>query len=162
MSLLKDFLIALEKDDEFLTSDERSKLIKTNLCIGKRTQTDTTKDGSVECSEKTEESFIYSTMLPYEYMRASLDENCKNILDRSCANFNYLSNNSRSDEWSVTANPVNNKFVYEFVGDTYEVGIARSEKYVYPVVTLNEYAFYKSGSGTLSDPYRLYKKSTTN
>ncbi len=159
-SLLKDYLIDLDKKNLFLSETQKSKLVSKNICSAKRSETDDTKDGSTECSEKTEESLLFSTMYPYEFMRASLDENCKNILDRSCSNFNYLSSTSGNSEWSVTADPVNNKYVYEFIGDTYDLGTAKSEKYVYPVVTLNEYAFYKSGSGTESDPYRLFKKST--
>ena len=165
MSLLKDFLIALEKDDEFLTSDERSKLIKTNLCIGKRTQTDTTKDGSTECATKTVEAMMFSSLTPYEYMRASLDENCKSTMDKSCPNFNFLSYEGTLANWTLTGLAENSYQTYVFNGEDFVIYNARSRNYVYPVATVSSYTPYKSGNGTKETPYRLFKevkKSTEN
>ena len=160
-SVLKEYLIKLDKNDIFLNKDEKSRLVATQQCAGKRTEKDTTKDGSSECEIKTDEKMIFGTMIPYEFMRASLDNNCKNIFDYSCANFNYLASNSSSSEWSSIADSVNSYYVYSFTGNAYDKNAAKSEKYVYPVVTVNEYAFVKSGNGTETDPYRLIKKNTT-
>lgn len=159
-SKLKDFLIKMGEEETFLTSIEKNKLVATNLCAGKRNEKDKTKDGSSECEVKTDERIIYGTMLPYEFMRASLDNNCKTAFDYSCSNFNYLANNNGSSEWSTIGDPINSYYVYSFVGSAYDTSAAKSEKYVYPVVTVSEFAFYKSGSGTEEDPYRLFKKST--
>ena len=159
-SILKDFLIKMDKEDQLLTKEQKSKLVATQLCAGKRSSKDKTTDGSSECSVKTDEFMIFGTMLPYEFMRASLDQNCKKATDYSCANFNFLATNNTSSEWSSIGDSSVNYYAYNFTGITYETSTTKSEKYVYPVVTVSEYAFIKSGSGTESDPYRLFKKET--
>lgn len=157
-STLKDFLIKEQEKETFLTSLEKAKLIPKKLCAGYRKKEDTSITGTTECSVKTNEEMLYGTMLPYEYMRASLDQNCKTLTDGSCSNFNFLSNNNISSEWSTIADPEKDYYVYAFDGSVYSSSTARNEKGIYPVVYLNEYAFFKEGTGTIDDPYRLFKK----
>ena len=60
-----------------------------------------TKDGKVECSEILEEQEV--GLLPaYNFMLASLDENCKTTTSRSCGNNNYLTQ-FNEDYWLITA-----------------------------------------------------------
>ena len=162
MSVFKDFLQDLDKNNSFLNEELKSKLIRRNICIAKRDQNDTSRDGSAECSQKSTEEFLFYTLLPYQYMRASLDENCKVAGSDSCSNFNFLSaSESVSKEWSITADKADNYHAYSFDGYTFDTrSIVKTEKYIYPVVTVSEYAFYKSGTGTKTDPYRLYRKNT--
>ena len=160
-SVFKDYLLKMQDDETFLTATEKSKLVAKKLCAGFRKEDDTSKTGASECSVKTDEAMLYGTMLPYEYIRASLDQNCKNVLDRSCANFNYLANTDISSEWSTIADPVNDYYAYAFSGTGYSASTAKNLKNVYPTVYLNEYALYKSGTGTKDDPYRLFKKEST-
>ncbi len=159
-STLKEFLINLDKTNSFLTATEKTKLIAKEVCAGKTNEKDKTKSGNNECSEKTDEKLIFSTMLPYEYMRASLDTNCKTVFDYSCSNFNFLSSNDTNSEWSSIGDTAKSYLSLSFNGAAYDSSTCKSEKYIYPVVTVNEYAFIKSGTGTQSDPYRLFKKST--
>jgi len=161
-SIFKDFLLDLDRNNTFLPEELKSKLVAKKICIAKRQATDTSKDGSTECSEMSNEEFIYYTLLPYQYMRASLDENCKVAGSDSCSNFNFLSaSNSVTREWSVTADKDDNYHGYTFDGYTFDNrSIVKTNTYIYPVVTVSEYAFYKSGTGTQTDPYRLFKKNT--
>ena len=47
----------------------------------------------------------------------------------------------------------NYRVLYTFDGYTYEPIEAKSTNKLYVVVNLNEFAFYKSGTGTEEDPY---------
>lgn len=55
-------------------------------------------------------------MAPYEYMRASMDDNCKNLTDLSCSNYNYLSDYDQSSEWLLTATNQNDYKAFAFDG----------------------------------------------
>lgn len=155
MSILKETLKALEEDNTFLGNAQRAKLVSKNLCIASRTTTDTTKNGSTECMKTTSEPMLFGTMLPYEYLRASLDENCNKIEDKSCSNFNFLANTEQKTEWSITASPDNSYQAYSFNGNYYDVSTTKNNRTIYVTANLNEFAFYKSGSGTKTDPYKI-------
>ena len=63
-----------------LTEETKTYLTTFDLCIGKRSENDTTADGSTECSKKMANQVI-GLMALYEYMQASLDQNCNSSLD---------------------------------------------------------------------------------
>ena len=153
LSLIKDYLKDLETNETFLKSKDIAKLDAKNLCIGARSETETSKDGSVECSVLSKDKFIFSTLLPYEYMRASLDDDCTTADDNACTNLNYISELDTESEWSITPVLGNDYQAYTFDGYTYEPIEAKSTNKLYVVVNLNEFAFYKSGTGTEEDPY---------
>ena len=153
LSLIKEYLKELETNDEFLKSKDIAKLDAKELCIGPRSETETSKDGSAECSVLSKDKFVFSTLLPYEYMRASLDDNCTTADNNACTNLNYLSDVTTETEWSITPYNGNDYQAYTFDGYTYEATDAKSKNYLYVVVNLNEFAFYKSGTGTETDPY---------
>ena len=88
-------------------------------------------------------------------MRISIDPNCKNIYDRSCSNFNFISQNNQSTEWIMTATPDDNSKAYIFDGKIFDVSTTKYNRNLYVVIELNEYSFYKSGDGSLENPYRL-------
>ena len=155
-SKLKDFLIRMSNEETFLTNEEKQKLISQQLCIGKRKLTDEINDGSIECSELSEE-VLYGTITPYEYIRASLDENCKKVSDRSCGNFNFLYVGG-SSSWSITSIPDNSYQSYTLVGDVFEAVKPNLNKKVYPTVYVSSRTLYKAGTGTIDDPYRLDNK----
>jgi hypothetical protein len=102
LSRLKDTLIYLGNRDSVMPETYRNKIVPKQLCIGKRDTENTTKDGSIECSVMSEASYAVGTMTPYEYMRASLDDNCRRTVSNSCSNYNYLST-SQQREWIITA-----------------------------------------------------------
>lgn len=153
MSILKEYLQKLEKDNTILNEQEMTKLVPTNLCIGGRRIEDETKDGSAECSKLSKDELYFGTIVPYEFIRASLDENCKTLEDRSCSNFNYLSDISHDEEWTVTPDVLTNDQAYIFRGTSFRLEVTKSKNIIYPVISLNKYAFFKSGSGTKDDPY---------
>lgn len=158
-SRLKDTLKKLESSDSTSTdstliSDKiKSKLVKKQLCIGIRTSDDESKDGSTECATLSEDYYLYGLLTPYEYMRASLDENCKTLNNASCANYNYLAGSSQGSEWMLTVTDKNNYKAYSFGGSSISLSNASNAKRLRFIIDLNKHVFYKSGTGKNTDPY---------
>lgn len=151
-SRLKDTLITLAGNDEILSEEFRNKFVAKELCIGKRKQTDTTKDGSVECETKTETKYLFGLITPYEFMRTSLDSNCKVAGSLSCLNYNYLSGYT-TNSWSITSDAENTNKTYSFGGGVMAPYKSDREKKLYVVTYINKRVFFKSGTGTADDPY---------
>ena len=164
LGVIHSYLNDLAKDETFLTNAEKAKLTPTFLCVEMRTEDDPTKDGSTECSKLSSDKMYFGTITPYEYMRASLDEDCLTTVSKACSNYNFLASGEAKISWSITATPADNYNAYEFNGKYYQTSFARNKKVLYVTTNISEYAFYKSGTGTKDDPYRLFKtnkKSTT-
>ena len=155
MSVLKERLKELEKGEEFLTNDQKAYLMKSKLCIGKRTDTDTSKDGSTECSTLTQDDYLFGLLYPYEFVRGSLDNNCKNMFSPSCQNFNLLSGDGFGNNWTTIASPTNDYEVYSFDGITYSLAKAEKERSLFVTAKLIPYTIFKSGDGTRENPYKL-------
>ncbi len=154
-SLLQEKLEELYKDKDFLNSELKSKLVSRHLCVAPRSAEDESQDGSTECSTLSTKAYYFSTITPYEFMRISLDPNCKNIYDRSCSNFNFISQNTQSTEWIMTAAPEENSKAYIFDGKIFDISTTKYNRNLYLVIELNEYSFYKSGDGSADNPYRI-------
>lgn len=151
-SRIKDTLIDFAGSDIILSEEFRNKFIGKELCIGKRKSGDTTKDGSVECATKTENKYLFGLMTAYEFMRVSLDSNCKTSGSLSCLNYNYLSNYT-TNTWSITSDADNTNKTYNFGGGVMYTHKDDREKKVYVTAYINKRAFFKSGTGTADDPY---------
>ncbi len=151
-SRIKDTLISLAGNDEILPEEFRNKLVAKELCIGKRKVNDTSKDGSVECATKTETKYLFGLITPYEFLRASLDSNCKVAESLSCLNYNYLSGYT-ANSWSITSNADNTNKTFGFGGGVMDSFKSDREKKLYVTAYINKRAFFKSGTGTSDDPY---------
>ena len=120
-------------------------------CVANRTKDDTSRDGSTECS-KTLENEYFSLLPVYDYMNASLDENCQKALNDSCSNYNYLSSSSDSSWWLATGVGDDTESVY-YVDGKIETSYGSYNRSGRLMVHLNKYVSYVSGSGTVDDPY---------
>ena len=154
LSKIKDIFEKLETSGYVLTKEYRNKIVAKKLCIAPRKTDDTTKDGSTECATLSEKEYNFGVIAPYEFMRASLDENCKNTLSRSCANYNYLAT-SQQVEWLVTPSTESSYQVYAFDGNTFDYKRTSSSNYLYLTTHLSDKVLFNSGSGTLEDPYTV-------
>lgn len=158
-SRLKESLKLLETEDKensdtlIVSNKVKSKLVSKKICIGTRNENDTTKNGSTECSVLSSDSYLFSIMTPYEYMRASMDTNCKTLNDLSCSNYNYLASYNQGTEWLLTATNQDNYKVYSFDGSSISLSKASNQRKLKLIVNLNKHTFYKSGTGTTTDPY---------
>mgnify|MGYP003327325391 CR=1 FL=1 len=62
-------------------------------------------------------------------------------------------NLDQSEEWSVTADADTDYKAFVFSGNIFSLTKAKTKKDIYPTIILNNYTFFKSGSGNLNDPY---------
>jgi len=144
-----------DKDNRetLLSKSEKSKIVSFNLCTGKRTTTEEGNNNSIECKETTRNQQVGLLTLS-DYMAASIDPNCKNSTSNSCANYNYLV--TGYEWWLATANKSSNFEAFQVKTNgavksenTSTYAIARA------VIVLNKNVLYKSGKGTLKNPYKI-------
>ncbi len=150
-SRLKDSLVKIYNDTEFFLSQEKEKIIAHNICIGKRLKSDSSIDGSTECSAEYPDQYVSMIQLN-EYARASVDPNCKTVHDKACSNYNYIKN-IESSLRTITAVADNTYQFYYISNGVATVTSASRTFYVYPVVYIDELSIYTSGDGTLENPY---------
>ena len=155
-STLKD---CLEDFYTYETYDENKAYIKTQtVCYGARNADDTSKDGSTECTEKYENSTI-SLLAPYEYLRASTEEECINISSASCMNYNWITEIGTTfliTPVSGTSNKVYNKRSGGGIGTT-------NVENKYPVLAkfkLDKKIDYIDGDGSYHNPYIITETIT--
>ncbi len=158
-SRVKEYLEHIYKEpneslkETILGPNDKTKMVKYNVCVGKRGENEETNDGSIECSQVLEQQQV--GLLPiYDYINASVDPNCKAPNDNSCQNYNYLV--EKYNWWLATADKATSYKVYN-VNDSGRIyaSNAISYSFVRPVITLNNMVLYKDGDGTKSKPYIL-------
>ncbi len=149
-----DDLYNNKQDYSLLSNSDKGKLTPFNLCVGKRSLTETINNNSIECSDVLENQMI-GLLTVSDYMNASLDTNCRATTDKSCQNYNYLKL-SGTDWWLVTGSSLNSYEVYSVrsSGYLYETN-ASSYKKVRPTIMLNSNVMIKSGNGSESNPFIL-------
>lgn len=150
---LNEYYATNDEEIAILSNSDRSKLDTFDLCVGKRSEEDTTKDNSAECSETFDNQNI-GLLTASDYMVASLDVNCNKVGDRSCQNYNYLVSGYRW--WLVTASSTSTKDSYS-VSDSGVASSSTTSSYmkIRPVVMLDASVLYAGGKGTVSKPYTL-------
>ena len=148
-SRIKDTLEDIYNDETILTNRAKGFIKETSLCIGKRTATETLKDGSLECSSTLDNQYI--GLLPlYEYMISSLDPNCLNTTSTACRNYNFLADFPNS-YWTLTANADNTSQVYKVNSTIMSTG-ASNTGMARMIINISENTNVK-GTGTEEDPY---------
>lgn len=154
LSRAKEILKNTESNEEIVNESIKNAIISKELCVGKRKLDDETKNGSVECSVKSIDKYMFGLITPYEYMRASLDDNCKVASSPSCSNYNYLYHD-RWNTWSLTALDTedNDYSVFYLNGSNFNTTRASLERRFILTAYINKRALFKSGNGTLEDPY---------
>lgn len=155
LSIFSEYLKNLETPGEFLSEEELVLLEPQKLCIGSRDFNDDISKGAVECEKLSKDEYLFGTITPYDYMIASLDKECTTAANRACSNFNYFVSHDANSEWLTIPNGQNNYEAISFEGNKFLVDKTKYKKYIYPVVTLNEYSFFDSGIGTEEDPYMI-------
>ena len=136
-----------------IVKDEYKDLLQPHtLYIGKRAIGDMYNDGSIEKSNIIENQ-LYGLLPLYDYINASLDENCVSASTNSCANYNYL-NKYDYNWWTLTADMETTHRVYR-VDFTGEVDLLRAASggYIRPVIYLLSDVLYSQGNGTFKNPY---------
>lgn len=157
---INNYLVSRMKDTiqtEVVDDEDGYLLIKGLItthtaCAGKRYLDDTSRDGSAECSITLPDQ--YFSLLPvYDYMNASLDQNCDKALDNSCYNYNYLTS-SVDEWWTITGVADNTSEVY-YVDANLDKEYSNITNEVRMVAYLDANVTYVSGTGSYEDPYIL-------
>lgn len=149
-SRIKDFIDEYYADDKKWPAEAKAYIVNKDLCIGKRSVDDTSKDGSTECSKKLEAQ-PFGLIAAYEYLAASLDESCLSAKDKTCRNYNWF-NTFETDIYTLTASAVDSRTVFN-VYRGIEEQLASSSGGVNITVNITDKAVYVSGTGTKEDPY---------
>lgn len=148
-SRIKDSTENLYKE---FNNSEKAYVVTSDVCIGKRTEADMTKDGSTECSQKLADQ-QFTSIATYEYLQATLETACNSTEDKVCKNYNWLSTYDYNI-WTITAD--SEKSRYAFVLDkSLERHSCNSNGRINVVFNLDEKVPYTSGTGTLEDPYMI-------
>lgn len=149
-SRIKDALEAIYQDETIFTSDNKAYLVNHDLCIGKRKESDTISDGSIECSNIIPNQPL-GLIQANEYVQASLEPNCQNIDDVTCINYNYLAN-LPFQTWTITASGDNTYQAYRLYEDVKAVK-ASNLSGVMVVAHLHNNTLYSTGDGSELNPY---------
>lgn len=137
------------EESKFLTKEDMKKLVNFKSCIGKRSSSDTSKDGSTECSTTYETKI---GLLPvYDFLNASIDPNCTTTISASCQNYNYLANDTRY--WLANGCSDNTDEVYLVLGNSLDSTKASSNASIRPIIQLSEKVMLEKGKGTINNPY---------
>lgn len=137
-----------------LNKSSRSLVVDYNLCTAPRAKDTTVKDNSLECLNITRSKIGLLTLS--DYANASLDTNCDIVTKKSCQNYNYLVNKDIGGWWLMTPSSDDSSSVYFINQSGYvEITDASNSKSLRPVIHLNSKTMYKSGKGTLKNPYTL-------
>jgi len=152
VSRMNDYLTNLYNGDTFFSDSNKLVVAAHNLYIGKRTPDFGYNDGSLEKSEVLENKYIGLIPL-FDYINASLDENCISADTRGCANYNYLANYDYN-WWTMTGDGENTYKVYKITSDgkIYSSRAATALQ-ARPVIYLAKDAIYVKGNGTVDNPY---------
>lgn len=152
VSRIRSYLDELYQGDTLFTESQKQNLVEFPVCYGKRSEEDTTKDGSIECATSLLGQKI--ALLPiYQYLLASIDASCQSASDPQCQNYNYLATEN-ANWWTLTGPTEDTYHVYSLSssGDI-DTTQAVSSIIVRPVVHLSSLTKLKSGEGTLENPY---------
>lgn len=150
VSRIRDYLNNLYKGTTLIKDEDKLLVTAHNLAIGKRKNDDTDKTGALENSIILENQYV--GLLPlYDFLNASLDNNCTTSNAPSCANYNYLAK-FKYNWWTMTASSANSFRVFR-VDSKASVTTASSSGYVRPVLYLAKDTIYVSGNGTKDSPY---------
>ena len=150
---------AHSKINEYFNNREKADLIKEkvaskNICVGARSEDETTNDGSIECSAVMKDQ--YFSLLPlYDVLNASLDTGCEKATDALCANYNYLMPKQTS-YWTMTPSTENTYMAFRVSTSNkqpitiYKASTSTNLKFVY---YLSNRLVFVEGTGTEKDPY---------
>ena len=135
---------------KYFTKEERQRLVSYDLCVGKRSSTDTSRDGSSECSVKQK---VKVGLLPvYDYLNASLDSGCTSTISKECQNYNYLANSSNF--WLANGNSIDTVKVFFVTSRNYvDSKSADNSNFIRPVIHLDKDMALSTGQGTANNPY---------
>lgn len=149
-SLIYDTVWQDYKDSKKFPKEIKKHLVAYTVCLDKKAISDTDVEEK-PCSNKLDNQFISIPTL-YDYTQASYDKDCLKIGDGACSNYNYLDEVITSS-WMLNASSDDTRSVYYITGAYVDVQDAVNYKNYHWIINISGNELYKSGKGTLEDPY---------
>ena len=149
-SRIKDEIKKYYNDSSVWPESIKAYIVTQDLCIGKRSKQDITKDGSTECAVKLANQQL-GLLNVYEYLIASLDNNCNSTTAVSCSNYNWLAT-FKKRFWTVTGDVNDTAKVYR-VSSSISSSMCSNSYYVNTVFNISDKVQYVAGEGTKENPY---------
>lgn len=136
---------------ETFSAEDKAKIVPKKLCIGRRNYSESSIDGSVECSVLTEDYYSLGLLQVNEFFTPSLDSGCNGANKRQCTNYNYLGTYEDAF-WTITASNENTYDVF-YIDYVPQTSNAKKQVPIKLVINLSGEVNYTKGNGTLEDPY---------
>jgi hypothetical protein len=149
-SRIKDAVKGYYNDSSIWPDQVKAYIITQELCIGKRSDADITKDGSTECAVKIDNQQL-GLLNVYEFMQASLDNNCTSTRAIPCSNYNWF-NSFKKRIWTVTADAGDTSKVYVLF-KSISSSMCNNSYSANAVFNISDKVTYVSGDGTAGNPY---------
>ena len=138
--------------------DENKKhLAPYSVCIGKRGTQDLAIDYNIDCIETLDNQYI-GIINCSDYVRPSLDTECKSVLSGACVNYNYMTTIT-TDTWTSTTTKTNTYDVINISGGSAMRMNARKTASYNWVIAFEGSEKYISGDGTEKNPYVIGSSS---
>ncbi|MBQ7240332.1 MAG: hypothetical protein IJS56_02725 [Bacilli bacterium] len=135
---------------EELKDETKTYLATQKVCYAARSQDDITKDGSTECLENIEGEPLNLVNI-YEFMRASIDEECITLKSTSCKNFNWMSTLKKT--YTITPSTKKSNLAYTMSYGYISTATVDNKLYTLLKISIDGKINYKSGNGSKEDPY---------
>lgn len=142
---IKDYYISATWPD-----DMKAYIVTQELCMNKRSEADITKDGSTECAKKLANQQL-GLINVYEFLSASLDNNCNSTAAIACQNYNWLAKYSKRI-WTMNGDANDSTKVW-FMFSTINKANASAPRYTNVVFNTSDKVTYIQGTGTIDNPY---------
>lgn len=143
-----------KKGEIFFSNTEKEYIVEHDFCVGKRSQSDIGINSESECKETM--PLKVGIISLSEYYRTSIDTSCNSVNKQECNNYNFLFSiipDRKTKMVTLTANADNSYTFYRINYGELETRNAYTDNYLFPVIYLDKNILYKSGTGTLEDPY---------
>lgn len=152
VSRIRDYVNKLYTGNSIFSDEDKLLLANFNLNIGKIGETDDGKSAELEQSNVIENQYI-GLITVRDFMNASLDATCKTPENRSCTNYNFLSDYDYNF-FTMTGDKDKSYNIYQ-ASKTSGLYLTRAsyKGYVRPVISITKDALYVSGNGTSKKPY---------
>lgn len=137
--------------DAIFSPKELEKISTHDICIAKRDLSNGSIDSYNEC-QKVEPNQKVSLITVSDYARASLDQNCKSIFDKSCVNYNYFS--SMNSAFRTVTGVSNNTYqIYAIIDGVATPSRAATSFISNIVIYIDGLSLYSKGDGSYENPY---------
>lgn len=151
--ILDNNVLNPEDENYYFSSQEIDKMITHDICIGKRSTSYAAIDSTNEC-QVIEKDQKLSLITVSDYARTSVDPNCKTIFDKSCMNYNYLS--QIGDTFRTVTAPIENTYQIYYIDEGYAQLTRASNSFrTNIVIYIDKLSLYNDGNGTLEKPYTV-------